>query len=185
MFAQDEREIGLDVFDAAKRLLNGRVDIYCWIVRSEDFVTEDPDSTVVEGKADLVGYLTGTLAVNQFDGIGIIVLLESRNVLLGVPGEPAGCNDYPAFGAVEVERDNGRVELLDDWSPDCSRELALNDNRPTGTIDDLRHQYVSTLVGRSFSLANVLVAEIAEHILHQILKLESNEFVQGNFGMAE
>ncbi len=45
-------------------------------------------------------------------------------------------------------------------------------------VDDLLHQYVSTLVGRSFSLTNVLVAEVAEHVPHQILELDSREVVQ-------
>jgi len=64
------------------------------------------------------------------------------------------------------------VELLDDWSPDRPRVLALDDNRTPGAVDDFLHDDVATLVSRAVGLADVLVAEIAEDVLYHVLEPE-------------
>jgi len=69
------------------------------------------------------------------------------------------------------------VEFLDDRATDCVGVLALDDDRPAGSIDDLLHEYVPASVGGAVGLPDVLVAEVPEHI-HQILELEPREVVQ-------
>lgn len=97
--------------------------------------------------------------------MGVVVFLETVGVLLGGISEPAGRDDHPAFGTVEVERRDRRVELLDDRPTDRPRVLALDDDREPGPIDDLLRD-IATLVGGSVGLADVLVAEVAEHVYH-------------------
>jgi len=163
---------GLDVDDVVERLFDGCVDVGGRVIGAECLVAENLDATVVEVEADLVGDLPEVLAVEQLDGIGIIVLLEAVGVLPSRVRKPAGRDDHSAFGAVEVERRDRRVELLDDWSPDRPRVLALDDNRTPGAVDDFLHDDVATLVSRAVGLADVLVAEIAEDVLYHVLELE-------------
>jgi len=132
----------LDVFDVAERLFDRRADIGRWVVGAERFVAENLDPTVVEVEADLVGDLPEVLAVEQLDGMGIIVLLETLGVLLGGIREPTRRDDHPALWTVEVERRDRRVELLDDRSPDRLRVLALHDDRAPGAVDNLLHDDV-------------------------------------------
>jgi len=103
---------------------------------SERLVTEDLDAAVVEIETDLVGDLPEVLAVNQLNGIVIVVPLEPICVLLGRVRKSTSSGDHSPFWAVEVERRDGRVELLDDWPADGPRVLALNDDRPSRPIDD-------------------------------------------------
>jgi hypothetical protein len=72
----------------------------------------------------------------------------------------------------------GRVELLDDGLTDDARVLAFDDNGSPGAVDDLLHEDVPSFVGRSLGLADVLVAEFPEDVLHKILELEPREIVQ-------
>jgi hypothetical protein len=64
---------GLDVFDVAERLFDGRVDVGGRVIGAECLVAENLDATVVEVEADFVGDLPEVLAVEQLDGMGIIV----------------------------------------------------------------------------------------------------------------
>jgi hypothetical protein len=169
------REVGgLDVLNVTERLLDGGVDVGRWVVRPQSLVTEDLDPSVVEVQPDFVGNLTEVLAVKQLDGMGIIVLLEAGSVLLGGVGESTGGDDHLPLRTVEVERRDGRMELLNDRAPDRPRVLTLDDDRAAGTVDNLLHDDVAALVGRPLSLADVLVAEVAEHVL----ELKPRELVQ-------
>ena len=67
------------------------------------------------------------------------------------------------------------MELLDDRPSGGARVLALGDDRSAGAVNDLLHEDVPALAGRSFGLADTLVAERAKDIRHQILALESRE----------
>jgi hypothetical protein len=53
--------------------------------------------------------------------MGIVVLLEPLGILLDGIREPTGRDDHPALWAVEVERRDGRVEVLDDRPPAPNR----------------------------------------------------------------
>jgi hypothetical protein len=70
------------------------------------------------------------------------------------------------------------MELLDDRPTHAFGVLALHDERPSGAVDDFLHENVSPLVTGFRGLTNVLVAEIAKDVLHQILELEAGEVVQ-------
>jgi len=102
----------------------------------------------------------------------VVVLLEAVCVLLSRVRKPAGRDDHPAFGAVEVEGRYGGVELLDDGASDRPRVLTLDDDRTPRSVDDLLHKDIATLVSRAVGLADVLVAEVTEHVLDHILELE-------------
>jgi len=142
------------------------------------FLTEDLDAAVVEIEPDLVGDLAEVLAVDQFDGVWVVVLAESLHVFSGGSREAPRRHDHPAPGPVEVERRDGGVEFLDDGSTDDASVLTLDDDGSPGTVDDLLHEHVLALVGRSVGLADVLVAEFAEDVLHEVLELEPREVVQ-------
>jgi len=70
------------------------------------------------------------------------------------------------------------VELLDDGASDRPRVLTLDDDRTPRSVDDLLHKDIATLVSRAVGLADVLVAEVTEHVLDHILELEPREIVQ-------
>jgi len=110
--------------------------------------------------------------------VWVVVLLEAVCVLLSRVRKPAGRDDHPAFGAVEVEGRYGGVELLDDGASDRPRVLTLDDDRTPRSVDDLLHKDIATLVSRAVGLADVLVAEVTEHVLDHILELEPREIVQ-------
>jgi hypothetical protein len=143
----------------------------------ERFVTEYLDAAVVEVEPDFVGDLPEVLPVDEFDRVWVVVLLEAVGVLAGGVRESTGRDDHAAFRAVGVERGDCGVEFLDDRAADGRGVLALDDDRPPGAVDDLLHEDVSALVGRALGLADVLVAEIPEHVLHEVLELESREVV--------
>jgi len=50
--------------------------------------------------------------------------------------------------------------------------LTLDDDRTPRSVDDLLHKDIATLVSRAVGLADVLVAEVTEHVLDHILELE-------------
>jgi len=67
------------------------------------------------------------------------------------------------------------VELLDDGASDRPRVLTLDDDRTPRSVDDLLHKDIATLVSRAVGLADVLVAEVTEHVLDHILELEPRD----------
>jgi hypothetical protein len=108
----------------------------------------------------------------------VVVPSKSVSVLLGGIRKPARRDDHPALWAVEVERRDRRVELLDDRAADRASVFTLDDDPATGAVDNLLHHHVPPLVGRFLGLADVFVAEVSEHILDHVLELEPREIVQ-------
>jgi hypothetical protein len=160
----------VDVVDVTKRLPDRRIDATSRIEQSERPVADDLDPTVVEIEPDLVGQLAKIRAIEQLDGVGIAGRPQFLNVLLRRRGKSTRRHDHPAFRSVEIVSCDRGVELLHHWPTDRVRVFALDDDRPTRPIDDLLHGDVSSLVGCTTRLLNVLVAEVAEHVLHQILE---------------
>jgi len=62
--------------------------------------------------------------------------------------------------------------------PNSLGVLTLDDDGSASAVDDLPHQNITALVGRSGCLADVFVSEVPEDVLHQILELESGELVE-------
>jgi hypothetical protein len=148
-------------------------DVDCWNVRLECFVTENLDPAVVEVKTNLVGYFTGSLAIDQIDGIEIVVLLESLGVLFGRLSKLAGRDAHPAFGIRRNRTERWPSLSSRRPSPDGSRVLTLDDNHPVPSTMSSSSTSRSSSAIRSACRPNIFVAKVAEHVLYQILELES------------
>jgi hypothetical protein len=167
----------VDVLDVAERVVDGLRAGRRRVVGAERLVTEDLDAAVVEVEPDFVGDLPEVLPVDELDRVWVVVLLEAVGVLAGGVRESTGRDDHAAFRAGGVESGDCGVEFLDDRAADGRGVLAFDDDRPSGAVDDLFHEDVPAFVGRALGLADVLVAEIPEHVLHEVLELEPREIV--------
>lgn len=66
--------------------------------RSERFVAQDFNPTLVEVKSDFVSELTEVITVNEFNRIRVIILLESLGILDSRIGDQPVVTTIPRFG---------------------------------------------------------------------------------------
>ena len=169
---------GLDVFDVPECLSCGSTYVRRRVERPEGLVTENLDPSVVQVEADVVGDVAQVLAVEQLDGIGVVVLPEFLHVFPGRVGETTGGDRYPPLGSVEVVGRDGRVQFLYGRPTHRVRVFTLDDDRSPGVFMNLLHEQVPAFVGGSFGLPDVSVPEVSEHVLHEVLEFEPGELVQ-------
>ncbi|EMA07973.1 hypothetical protein C438_02592 [Haloferax denitrificans ATCC 35960] len=79
----------------------------CWIERSERFVTENLDTTVVEIQADFVGDVSQVGSVDELDWIWIAVLSKASRVLFSGCRKLSCRDDDTTLWAVVVVRRDG------------------------------------------------------------------------------